>query len=398
MRKKLRNLFDQYQQKENHITHSLLVVLNHNRELLKAILSKYGIRLSSSQINFLTQVSPKNVSEKDSIPDGYIYTEEFDFCIGIEIKIVSNKLRENQISGHIDRLLEYEISYLLIISPDEEEPTWINSVKDRYPNIRFIPWPGLLQFMIEVGPDKNSNNVGTFLFQEFISYIERNYQMTPFMGFRFQEGYDLKLATHYVKRVSETLTPKIVNSYPKCVNKRQKISSDGKYPWEAWYSSSQPKYCVHPALGVQPHQIRCYITLPNECDEWKHFSKILDSNDLLKSFKSILKKLYENAIDGSDTVVSFRQRHFTGQTRAHTEAETTIKVATLLGIDGFHENNIWWELLRSIARTKNKYNYQLEIGYDIEYDKVKELMTLDAIEIMISSYKNLKPIYVFLLQ
>ena len=77
MAKKLRNIFDQYDQKENHLTHSLLHVLNENRKLLKKILHTYGIRLTSKQINLLTQVAPRTVKEKTSVPDGYIYTKDY---------------------------------------------------------------------------------------------------------------------------------------------------------------------------------------------------------------------------------------------------------------------------------------------------------------------------------
>ncbi|MCK4390473.1 MAG: hypothetical protein KAV83_09590 [Desulfobacterales bacterium] len=115
MRRKLRNIFDQYEQKENHITNSLLLFLNNNRGLLNSILKKYKLKLTSRQINLLSQTAPTIVKERDSIPDGYIYTEDFSSCIGIETKIKKGAVEEDQVLGHIQQLSNYDRWFLLVI-------------------------------------------------------------------------------------------------------------------------------------------------------------------------------------------------------------------------------------------------------------------------------------------
>lgn len=393
MPRKLRNIFDQYEQKENHITNSLLLVLNSNRALLKSILIRYRIRLTSKQINLLSQVAPKTVDQRSTVPDGYIYTDDYNLCVGIETKIQPKAVRKEQIVGHLNQLSAYEKSFLLILTPDEQEPSVITKLKHKYSNVRFISWPELLKFMIEVGADKKNNQLGQYLFDEFMNYMERSFYMTPFTGFRFSDGYDLDLAIHYVKRVSATLTPLIQKKFPDCLNKRPKILG----AWEAWSGSEKIQESIHPAFVVEPHQVRCFMVLPNACPRaWKRIRDILTNDKLKRMFKHQIGRLYDKSPKGAETVISFRQRHFYARTKAISDAQVIINVATLLGKDGSKKNIIWWNLLEDIARSKSKYNYQMEIAYDMKYDRVPALQTTESIEIMKKCFSSLKPMYDFI--
>jgi hypothetical protein len=395
MRRKLRNIFDQYEQKENHITNSLLLVLNSNRKLLRSILKKYKLKLTSRQINLLSQTAPRIVKERDSIPDGYIYTEDFSSCIGIETKIQENSVDEVQIKGHVKQLLEYGKWFLLVITPDEEEPRVITKLRGGYRNIRFLSWPELLTFMAEVGPDNKKNHIGQYLFREFMSYMERNYHMTPFSGFKFNEGYDPNLATHYVKRVSASLTPRIQKKYPDCVYTRSKIHG----AWEAWSPSEQVNKSTHLTFSVQPHQLRCFLVLPHGCPQaWRRLREVLGNDASIRALKKHLRGLYDKSPRGAETVISFRQRHYYPRTTPVIDAKVIINVGTLLGINRSKQNDIWWRLLEDVSDSKSRYNYQMEIGHDLKYDKVPDLETPEAVDIMFNCFSGLKPIYGFLVK
>ena len=166
MAKRLRNIFDHYDQKENHLTHSLLHVLNNNRKLLKAILKASGIKLTSKQINLITQVAPRTDKDRTTTPDGYIYTEDYNLCIGIETKIKKNALKRKQILGHLDQLAGYDTSYLLVLTPDETEPKIISELvkSHNHKNLKFVSWKDLLKRMSDHGPDKGKKPIGKYLF------------------------------------------------------------------------------------------------------------------------------------------------------------------------------------------------------------------------------------------
>jgi hypothetical protein len=394
--KKLRNVFDQYSQQENHITNAFLLVLHHNRDLLFAFLRNFNINLTTKEISLLTQIAPKRVDKRESIPDGYIYSDNYKYCIGIETKITENALRKDQLFGHIKQLEQYEYYTLIVLTPDENEPSIIRSLRSKKKNIVFISWLKLLSFIVQFKFHKK-DTVGFYLYSEFITYMERKYYMTPFLGFRFDDGYDIDLATHYVKRVSSALTPYIIKHYPLCTNKRPQIGSGSGYPWEAWFSTEQVQYCVHPGFGVHPEMVKCDIVLANGCkNEWKLFSNNLQENAQIKIFKYILRLIYMRRPKGTEAMISFRQRHYLNMTNAIQDAETNINIAALLGIDGSKNNEIWWELLTEIAKSKRKYNYQLEISYCFYYMKMQDLRTSKSIELIKNAFLELKPIYEFL--
>jgi hypothetical protein len=393
MTKRLRNIFDQYSQPENHLTNSLLLVFNHNRNLMQKVLKQNGIKLSGKQVNLLSQVAPRTPSEASSIPDGYIYTEDYGFCVGIETKIQPNALRRDQLEGHLAQLAEYDRSHLLVLTPDEEKPQLIQELERTYPTIHFISWIDLINLMTTEGPDDGKNPVGQFVFDEFIAFMEKHYEMTPFTGFKFREGYDKDLATHYVKRVSKEITSKMQTYYPKCINTRPKMVSGG-YPWEAWFPEAQVQNGVHFTLSVRPETINCTMVLGNGCNkEWKSLSGALDSHSDANRFKKGLEKVYDQAPKGAMTHLYFMQRHFKHRTKGIIDAATELNLALLLGKDGSKENQIWWDLLKDVANTKSKFNYELHVGYELPYDEIPQLKTNDATKLILRSFKSLKPIY-----
>ena len=138
--------------------------------------------------------------------------------------IQPNALRRDQLEEHLAQLAEYDRSHLLVLTPDEEKPQLVQELERSYPTMHFISWIDLIQLMTNEGPDGGNNPVGTFMFNDFIAFMERQHQkMTLFTGFRFIEGYEKDLATHYVKRVSKEITPEMQSFYPKCVNTRPKM-------------------------------------------------------------------------------------------------------------------------------------------------------------------------------
>ena len=323
MKKKLRNIFDQYSQEENHLTNSLLLVLDHNRNLLRYILKTFKIDIRGKNVNLLSQVAPRTIEERSSIPDGYIYTDDYSFCIGIETKIKPNALRKDQILGHLKQLSQYERSILLVLTPDEDEPSIISSLKNDHKNLKFISWITLLKYMSKVGPDKGKNEICKFVYDEFLTYVERHYHMTPFTGINFRDGYDHHLASHYVKRISDILTPKIIELYPLCRNHRPKILGT----WDAWYSSRQVQYSVHPGFSIKPEMLSCGIVLANGCkNEWNNLKLILNTKKDFLRFTKYLKLLVQKAPDNSDPVISIRQRHFIARTKGIVDANSEINI------------------------------------------------------------------------
>jgi hypothetical protein len=104
----VRNLFDQYSQPENRITHALMTAINEDRKLLSGFLQellKVKAPSNAQKLSVLEQQYPgeEEPSEDDlerrGIPDGWIFDEEAGWCVLIESKVIS-KLRADQINNH----------------------------------------------------------------------------------------------------------------------------------------------------------------------------------------------------------------------------------------------------------------------------------------------------------
>ena len=103
----MRNLFDQYSQPENRITHALMTAINEDRKLLGGFLRellKVKTPANPYKLSVLEQQYPgeEEPSEDDlerrGIPDGWIFDEE-GWCVFIESKVIS-KLGADQINRH----------------------------------------------------------------------------------------------------------------------------------------------------------------------------------------------------------------------------------------------------------------------------------------------------------
>jgi hypothetical protein len=103
----LRNIFDQYSQPENRVTHALMTALNEDRKLLGLFLRdlvKVKPPCDPHKLTVLEQQYPgeEEPSEEDlerrGIPDGWIFDGE-GWCVFIESKVIA-KLGTDQITRH----------------------------------------------------------------------------------------------------------------------------------------------------------------------------------------------------------------------------------------------------------------------------------------------------------
>lgn len=141
----------------------------------------------------------------------------------------------------------------------------------------------------------------------------------------------------------------------------------------------------------------CIMILANGCrKEWQIFREVLESEKDLKAFKQALRKVYNSAPKGAQTRVSIRQRHFKARTVGVNDAKIDLNIAMLLGLGKSKYNAIWWDALKEVAQTKNKYNYQLDIGYELSYEKIQDLKNHKATGILVDCFDKLKPVYEFI--
>ena len=101
----MRNIFDQYNQPENRLTHSLISCLYEDRKLLSSFIIKFCPKFfkNTSLLKIDQQTLPgtkrieKTENQRKGLPDAIIYNE--DQCLIIESK-VSSSLTRDQLLRH----------------------------------------------------------------------------------------------------------------------------------------------------------------------------------------------------------------------------------------------------------------------------------------------------------
>lgn len=104
----MRNVFDQYSQAENRITHALMTALNEDRELLGDFLRDVvgaGPPPSSARLRVLEQQFPGEAEQREDdldrygVPDAWIHDDE-GWCLVLESKVTA-AFRPEQIVSHL---------------------------------------------------------------------------------------------------------------------------------------------------------------------------------------------------------------------------------------------------------------------------------------------------------
>ena len=134
----MRNIFDQYNQPENKLTHSLASSLHEDKKLLDSFLKTFckGFFKNTSDLKIEQQTIPGEIKkefdekQKKGLPDAIIYNEEE--CLIIESK-VSSTLTQDQLSRHERTLRRRGFSRI----------KGIGIVVDLLPNVKLENWKQL---------------------------------------------------------------------------------------------------------------------------------------------------------------------------------------------------------------------------------------------------------------
>ncbi len=152
----MRNIFNQFQQPENRLTHAFACCLHHDKKLLKNFLIDL-LNLSPPSINCLSIIEQSlpgrfgNGSEQSSVetgqenglPDMIVFDEE-GWCVIIESKITS-PICKDQIKRHIATLKRrgYSNPHLAVIA--------IKKPHDPIPNCTVCTWSSIYKWISQFG-------------------------------------------------------------------------------------------------------------------------------------------------------------------------------------------------------------------------------------------------------
>lgn len=408
----MRNVFDQYTQPENRLTHSLVTVLHEDRTLLKSFLKQFGPRGGSApkNLHILEQSLPGRPEweEADSnqrgLPDAVIYDDD-GWILVIESK-VSDGLTKDQLQRHFKTIQRcgFEKIYGLSITvtpPEFTEQGW-NAIlwKDIYSwAIRqraSSEWARRLVDYFNIAEGKMAND----------QYLKRG-TLTEFSGVSFDPYTYLE-----GKRILRLLMEKI-----KCDEKfvrtmcldensgRPAITEGRTGVWDVLKFKPRDgnayDFTSYPHCTVAVGGVRCeaMVTFPNK------MSGALRSNlcgvgydDFLNRLEAVnlaVKKEF-GRIPGHTPIVRLMQRRYPGQ-RSEPIMDGVIEfdLRVAFGEDQPDRGPVikrqaeWVPAVYDILSNK-KSNIQMQLGICFFCDHCDALQSKDADSLFKSSFLALK--------
>ena len=134
----MRNVFDQYDQPENRLTHALMITLANDKKLIRPFLKLVRVKKipALNKIQLGLQCVPgqevdSNKDGKEGLPDGCFFDQD-DWAVIIEAKVQAG-LSVNQLKRHrkTSARYGYEQPYVVLLSIDKPKslPDWVTHLE-----------------------------------------------------------------------------------------------------------------------------------------------------------------------------------------------------------------------------------------------------------------------------
>jgi hypothetical protein len=412
----LRNIFDQYSQPENRITHALLTAINEDRKLLMSFLRfiKVTPPKTRSKLTVLEQQYPGGLQaseeevERRGIPDGWIFNEE-GWCVFIETKVLT-KLGADQINRHrrtAERLDFRDITAVAILP----KPVPRHSVPD---GTVLLEWKNVYAWL-------RQNSVDSIWAERAAKYLEiaevkmigkkqfMEGTLTMFSGFDF--GHDSPFTYTDGKRVLKLAIDKLRNRQdlvkslgmnPGSSGRGAITGRQGNSVWDFLSIGSTTdddaftKY-PHLTLAVEAEAVEAMVTVPNAVNSTMRRNLVkLEEKGFQALAEQVLSNLNPLLRKESEALPWFRgvQRRYPSQRATPLiDAKIEFDLRTSVLVGGPPKNQPRW-LSAAYGSFVNKEgsNYQIQMGVVFRYEHCKMLRGADATDLLADAWLACKPL------
>jgi hypothetical protein len=411
----MRNIFDQYSQPENRLTHALAVCLYEDRKLLRYFLRfvkvKPPTRVDQLEVEEQSipgdfqEVGTTGVDEPKGLPDIVIH-DGSEWCLIVENKIQAH-LSNDQMERHKSTLRRrgFECIHSLAMTKDAKQPA---------KGIICRRWSDLYEWLGKNGVRGEwAERLRSYLRVAEARLIEQGDftegTLTMFDGFPFStknpytygEGKRLlRLATDALKKEKRL---KELGMDQETDGRGAIKGRGGSGVWDYLLLKDRPEGAKstnypHLTLGVHRDELEIGITIPNSvAGDVRKRLKELGTDGLKTLNERILRRaravLSMNDSKGTRLEAYALQRHYRSQSSpAITDAELRYKLETSqTGKSGkVKRQSEWAELFAKLLSHKRS---NIQFGYDIRLPwETKGLNSRDSLRIIVDSWCAMKPL------
>lgn len=396
----MRNLFDQYTQPENRLSHALATSLAEDDRLLRAFLRWASCELPGrkERLHVGEQQVPGEIEdgsdESRGLPDIAVHGDE-GFCLLVESKIAASvSLRQLERHRRTAERAGFPGARVLVLATDTEGIAPTHDVIPR-------SWPALYTMML----DQRSRSEWARRLVEYMEVAEvdlaqrgylREGTLTQFAGIHFDEEtpYRYDQAKRLLRLMLDELRlrPDLRDLGISASGEgRPAITGTrGRSVWDFLrleVTASGP-FTKHPhvTLSLHPEHIGVMVTLPNGAA--RHYRRQLEDLGAagMRELVGVLSVNIERAtrgLDGARPVMYVVQRHFASQRSkgvedAHLGFDLRTAVTTRRGKIRIQPE--WIEAVHQVISSKQS-NLQVGVGAEIPYDSdvVRSRRVLDRV-------------------
>ena len=415
-RKALRNIFDQYSQSENRVTHALLSALNEDRRLLGLFLRelvKTRPPVDARKLSVLEQQYPgeEEPSEEEldrrGIPDGWIFAEEEAWCVLIESKVLV-PLRAGQIASHQRTAARRGFNTIIAVAITP----WRSSMLPG--DAVVLEWRGIYAWLRRHRRDSAwAARAADYLELAEAKLIETGQfvegTLTMFSGFPFERDHPysylegkrvLGLALGELRTRRDLRDQLGMN--PKMLGRPAITGRRGDAVWNFLSLSAAPdaesftRY-PHLTLAVTSRAVEAMVTVPNAVNRAMRGNIKALGED---GFQALAEKIVRNMGSllrkhpGATPWLRGVQRRYPSQ-RATPYIDATIDfdLRTAAATTNAPKRQPRW-LAAAYGSFVNKEgaNYQIQIGALFRYDRCPELRRADSIDQIAAAWLACKPL------
>ena len=417
----MRNLFDQYEQPENRLTHALMSVLHREPKLLRPFLRWLGVRSAPAtrRIHIGQQQMPGTLVDteldgQDGLPDGCLYDDD-GWAVLIECKVQAG-ISISQLQRHRKTAARYgfENVALVLIAPDPP--------KRQLPaDTHFRAWREVYDWFSQRTP-------GSLWVRQFVEYVQvfeskmlaRSYNigstLTMFTGFHFDHE------SPYTYSEGKRLMRLIGQEFRQCrrLIDALQLDPDGKgrtaltrgaeggvwdyIPLKAARGASFTAF-PHATIILRPAMAAAAITIPNGLRG--NITKRLTSLEfdgfekMIREIEANLRPIVER-VPGAQPKLYLLQRHYKSQRSIpNVDGEIWVDLRAMVGDKSakIRHQPMWLEAYYNVlVRKRSNMQTGIEVYLPYEYGGEPTVMqTPAALDVMVDTWLALKPLLDFAL-
>ena len=409
----MRNLFDQYSQPENRVTHALATALHEEPKLLRSFLGRVaGVSppprapLCVLEQRLPGDPEPDDEHDRGGLPDLWIHDHDERWALLVECKVAAgltaDQLRRHRRTAEKRGFEELELLTITARPPRAQLPRGVRSVlwTEVFTWARrhhaADPWARRLTDYLQIAERKMSDD----------GYLAEG-SLTTFTGVPF--GDDAPYHYGEAKRVLRLMMGELKKrpdlrrlGVPKPAHGRKAIT--GKRAPLVWdylplvRGSASFNSAPHLTLSLSRDQVGAMVTVPNGMKNERR-KRLLEGGE--EAFQALiarcgrgLLKVAQRSPGAKPTIYLLQHHYRTQSSRPTQDARMSVDLRTALAepgrpIDGVKHQPEWLEALHH-AYSHRRSNMQIGIGVDFVYSGPTR--SVKVLDLVAGAWKACKPL------